>query len=387
MKLLFQVRYSTNSLLVIRLNNVFLRRSDFRVPYNHPPHPIQRRWKDKGRVWNRGRNLLSTAPRTPLNFATMVLFMSITFEDHFLGEQFLRNNRSTGQKSLRCFPRCCDAGHKAQGFCGAPIYATAILQKTSIPLDRVMVIGEIRPEIEPGLSKDVGERVPKVDVLSAIRSDANKKAEHRAELIAGEIRVLNETADTYEVGIVLNQGLHSYDYSWKSNRWASGTVTHVVDVIFLADEHPMGKVRPARFPAATPFSPPSVSPSPLPPAPSDALGTPSVRPVFLTSFLSPSIHRVCVAFQGDTYLVLSNMCSAPFVVASTKKSPGVAFEAAPRGARGRRRHEHGRRDGLGQEILVRFRRHVPQGTGGAGGAAADAQATADGVHPGRRQQQ
>lgn len=29
----------------------------------------------------------------------------------------------------------------------------------------------------------------------------------------------------------------SYDYDWKSNRWASGTVTHVVDIIALSDDN------------------------------------------------------------------------------------------------------------------------------------------------------
>ena len=204
----------------------------------------------------------------------MVHFMELQFDDNFHGEQFLRNNRSTGQKSLRCFPRCCDQGHKAQGFCGSPIYATAVFQKTSVPLERVMIVGEIRPELEPGLAKDVGSRLPKEEILNCIRSESNKKSPEsaRAELLPGEFRILSETAETYSVGIVLNEALHSYDYSWKSNRWASGTVTHVVDVIALSDDS-LGKAEPG----------------------------------------------------PHTITVLTSASSAPFVVASTKKSTATAI--------------------------------------------------------------
>ena len=63
----------------------------------------------------------------------------------------------------------------------------------------------------------------------------------------------------------------SYDYDWKSNRWASGTVTHVVDIIALSD---------------------------------DSLGNTKSGP--------------------HTITVLSCASSAPFVVASTKKSTATA---------------------------------------------------------------
>ena len=176
----------------------------------------------------------------------MVTFLQIQFDDDFEAKQYLRNNRSSGQKSLRCFPRCCDRGHQAQGFCGTPIYAVATLQKTSVPIERVMMVAEIRPELEPGLTAFVGQQLPKQEILECIRSDINKKdpdAKTRFALLPGEFRLLSETAETYSVGIMLNDPLHSYDYSWKSNRWASGTTTHVVDVIALSDDS-LGKTGP-----------------------------------------------------------------------------------------------------------------------------------------------
>ena len=166
------------------------------------------------------------------------MIASITFNDDFEegSNKFRRNNRSTGQKSLRCFPRCCDQGHKAQGFCGQSIYATAVLQK-SLPIETITIVGEIRPEAEPGMIKDVGKVLPKEEVLRRIRSSETKYI-HDAEtqmLIAGKIYILNESADKYSASIVLNESLISYDYCWKSNRWSSGIVTHVVDIVVLFD--------------------------------------------------------------------------------------------------------------------------------------------------------
>ena len=170
----------------------------------------------------------------------MVYFLELKFDDEFCGKTYLRNNRSTGQKSLRCFPRCCDQGHKKQGFCGTPIFATAVIQKTNanvpIEIERVMIVGEIRPENEPGLALICGQKIAKNEILECIRSARNKPTNAKYELLAGEFRVLSETDDTYSLGIMLNEALHSYDYSWKSNRWASGTVTHVIDVIALSDD-------------------------------------------------------------------------------------------------------------------------------------------------------
>ena len=222
----------------------------------------------------------------------MVFMKELQFDDNFDGEQFRRNNRSTGQKSLRCFPRCCGHGHQAQGFCGTPIYAIATLQKTSVPIERVMIVGEIRPESEPGLALFVGQQLPKQDILECIRSGSKTKTTTNAtkfELLPGEFRVLSEDAESYSVGIVINEAMSSYDYSWKSNRWASGTVTHVVDVIAVSD---------------------------------DALGN-----------NEPGPHTITVLTSGS---------SAPFVVASTKKSTAAAGSSSttvPKIAKEKRKQE------------------------------------------------
>jgi hypothetical protein len=94
-----------------------------------------------------------------------------------------------------------------------------------------MIVGQFRPENEPVLSIERGP-LNKQDILNQIRSDKNK----RAELLPGTWEIRNETEDSYEVRIVFNASLRSYDYSWPSNRWASAKAGHVVDIIILRND-------------------------------------------------------------------------------------------------------------------------------------------------------
>jgi hypothetical protein len=37
--------------------------------------------------------------------------------------RYARNNKSKTKKNMRCFPHCCPEGHRANGYCGSPIWA------------------------------------------------------------------------------------------------------------------------------------------------------------------------------------------------------------------------------------------------------------------------
>ena len=75
-----------------------------------------------------------------------------------LALSYLRNNRSTRQKSLRCFPSCSRKGHVIGGFCGVPLCVDIKLSKTTtqsenrkIEYDEYIFIAEIRPISSPRL--------------------------------------------------------------------------------------------------------------------------------------------------------------------------------------------------------------------------------------------
>lgn len=151
-----------------------------------------------------------------------------------LKDAYLRNNRSSGQKSLRCFPHCNDKGHLKSSFCGSHLEATAIIQKDSkFEVDwqnkEVLIIAEIRPSAEQGIS---GLRsVPRAKILAELRDMRNPRS--GGELVLGKIEIMSEDGLTAYVRIIFNGEKHSWDYSWKSNRWSGSSASHVVDVILL----------------------------------------------------------------------------------------------------------------------------------------------------------
>jgi Helicase associated domain len=163
----------------------------------------------------------------------MITITDIKFTTPF-SVSYLRNNRSSGQKSLRCFPRCTEKGHIASGFCGDHLIATATIKKNQACgqdwLDRITVIGEIRPFSDQGISS--GKKVSRKKLLNELR-DIRGATKSGGELLLGEMKIIHEDELNAVVTIAFNAEKHSWDYSWKSNRWSGVNNSHVVDVVLV----------------------------------------------------------------------------------------------------------------------------------------------------------
>ena len=150
-----------------------------------------------------------------------------------LALSYFRNNRSSGQKSLRCFPQCTHTGHVTSGFCGDHLEFTATIEKRldfdENWLSRISVIAEIRPLSDQGISSE--NKISRKRLLHELRDTRSTKI--GGELLFGQIKVTHEDAHSAVVEIVFNEERHSWDYSWKSNRWSGVNVPHVVDVIII----------------------------------------------------------------------------------------------------------------------------------------------------------
>ena len=195
------------------------------------PRPHSRRYQlslQSYRGHNRGLGSCSAT----LGSSRMVQIRDLCFTKPF-SESYLRNNRSSGQKSLRCFPHCAAKGHRVSGFCGDKLEATAIIIKnlkdTDNWLSRISVVGEIRPCSDQGISS--GNKISKEKLLLELRDIRSTKI--GGELVLGEIRIIHEDTETAFVAITFNAERHSWDYSWKSNRWSGVNSPHVVDVILM----------------------------------------------------------------------------------------------------------------------------------------------------------
>ena len=152
-----------------------------------------------------------------------------------IGGEYKRNNRSTRQKSLRCFPSCGIKGHVPGGFCGLPLKVTIEVTKESSDLDfdarNYLFIAEIRPVSQPRIS--AATSISEADLLRQIRT--KEKSETYGELFQADSNIHVEplSGETWQVELTFNSHHCSWDYAWKSNRWSGPQEQHVVDIIVL----------------------------------------------------------------------------------------------------------------------------------------------------------
>lgn len=73
--------------------------------------------------------------------------IAIDFQDMPDALSYLRNNKSSQIKRLRCFPSCNPTGHKAQGFCGSSVKVTLRFTTNysdeDIKTGKIVVVGEL----------------------------------------------------------------------------------------------------------------------------------------------------------------------------------------------------------------------------------------------------
>lgn len=165
---------------------------------------------------------------------------------------FLRTNRSSGQKSLRCFPACCERGHCKGGFCGRSLLVEIRVQKTSSSsaasssvvtlgdIEKMLFVAELRPTSTESLSSKASISRDEVQacargVTRAIKTCDVKGAISNFEWLIGQRKLVNDTEGEYMLVVEFNEDLHSWDYRWKSNRWIVDE-THVIDITLLTPD-------------------------------------------------------------------------------------------------------------------------------------------------------
>jgi len=181
------------------------------------------------------------------------MITSVTF-DTAIGGDYKRNNRSTRQKSLRCFPSCGIKGHVTGGFCGLPLKVTIEITRESnvpefVPED-YRFIAEIRPVSQPRISG--AKHILEADLLRQIRSKYEKNEANGELFQADNINVVSSSSSGTEMELTFNSQHCSWDYSWKSNRWSGPQEQHVVDIIALKSISALD-TRVVSFVSSTPF--------------------------------------------------------------------------------------------------------------------------------------
>jgi hypothetical protein len=158
---------------------------------------------------------------------------------------YLRNNRSSLQKSIRCFPTCGNKGHVDMGFCGLPLRVRVrlsyiqnesskeeILPTNVYNCQRYIYYAEIRPSKQQKLSA-----LDQISERELIQNTRTKKMNEKGEIFLADFPPQNirKVEGGEEFLLQFNSEKCSYDYGWKSNRWSVPLETHVVDIICIQE--------------------------------------------------------------------------------------------------------------------------------------------------------
>ena len=127
-------------------------------------------------------------------------------------EGYMRNNKRTGQKNLRCFPSCLPGGHNTASYCGRAVTCEAVFPASVVPNDCV-VVGAFEDKAESKMSQRsntytfaVGDEVHR-DVLE--HGCRTSKDPTKPLIIGAPRRGLSG-----ELLIDINEGQTGWHYSW-----------------------------------------------------------------------------------------------------------------------------------------------------------------------------
>ena len=154
-----------------------------------------------------------------------------------ISSSYDRNNKSTGHKSLRCFPSCRSSGHVVRGYCGQPIVTEFEVPHeigVLIETQRMLVVAEIHSTNVAGLSSCT-QLISAAIILDNVRVN---NSTNKNPIFGGEVDRVehirpasgSDTGST-RLRVSFNKESQSWNYGWLSNRW--NTESHVVEIILF----------------------------------------------------------------------------------------------------------------------------------------------------------
>ena len=163
----------------------------------------------------------STAPTKdqPLTSTCRISYLS------FFHKHYLRNNRGSGKKNVRCFPQCACNGHVTRGFCGSSVHI-----KCPNVHEQDLVFTQF---ITPSLTtmSETGEVDPnpfEVNLTVGNRYDWDKLMRYtRPDYAAGERKKLFQALPTYDSKHKRKKELVCSPQSWSCS-WTSNKHTHAL---------------------------------------------------------------------------------------------------------------------------------------------------------------
>lgn len=155
---------------------------------------------------------------------------------------YYRNNRSFGQKNIRCFPTCCEEEHNENHFCGQPlkISFTMLVKKNKNgeydrngSMDYIRLVAEFKEcNAEYALKKTVS--VQELQIL------AKSKTNPTNPFFLGKIINTEEPLETtrgilHRSTVEFNSECQGWNYSWIGSRFKS-SIKHVISITIMLPE-------------------------------------------------------------------------------------------------------------------------------------------------------
>lgn len=158
------------------------------------------------------------------------MIVTCTFRDATrFHAKYQRNNKRSGLKNLRCFPRCPDSGHKPLGFCGSPIVVEVQLTyrdasgRVSIP-KHVVAWGEFGLAEYGGARYHVTQTIDSEEIGQTLVRTSEEVMTRPlfpsdAVVVGTGSNAVGERSSSYR--FTFESGKKGYHYSWHGNKYTS----------------------------------------------------------------------------------------------------------------------------------------------------------------------
>ncbi|KAF0698503.1 Aste57867_10870 [Aphanomyces stellatus] len=159
-----------------------------------------------------------------------VRFLHTECNEELFCPQYIRNNKATGHKNLRCFPHCCQ-GHKSRSYCGSSLTVACADVSCEYVFGRFEL--EHRSASASAASHNPEDETDSVRVgdvrrLRDFRTLIKTKNNPLASWMQGTELCKDESMKLFEV----NENRISWHYGYVSNRFSTDA-THVFRVYFF----------------------------------------------------------------------------------------------------------------------------------------------------------
>ena len=131
-------------------------------------------------------------------------------DSHLFQASYMRNNKHTGQKNLRCFPCCLAEGHNSMQYCGRPVRVRAEFPLAARPEDCLVCASFVdkagkNTQVHEKYAFHVGDLVKRAHIVAGCRSTETPTR----PLIQGSM-CGKQDGTTW----AFNQGVAGWHYGW-----------------------------------------------------------------------------------------------------------------------------------------------------------------------------